>query len=166
MEFRKVRAYKEFGISFPEGSSKTKQSEMDACDINKIMSRYRDKGILPRMIKANPMYGDFTDVPSYEESLQRVIFAQEQFAALPSSLRDRFSNDPSQFSRFASDPRNASELIEMGLASKPSRPATLDDVNATLKAGFEGSGKASGPAERPAKGGTPKRGSSSDSDAD
>lgn len=102
----------------PSGQSRTHQSFKADADVNNILSRYRKTGQLPELIQANPQYGDFSDVPSYQESLNRVIFAQEQFAALPSQVRARFANDPSQFLAFATDPQNAEELITMGLATR------------------------------------------------
>lgn len=98
--------------------SRTKQAFRKECDINEILKKYKTTGQLPDLIKANPSYGDFADVATYQDSLNMVIFAQEQFAALPAKVRDRFANDPARFLEFAEDPANASELVKMGLATE------------------------------------------------
>lgn len=102
--------------------SKTKQSFKDECDINLVMKKFEKEGQLPSMIKENPKYGDFSSPLDYQESLNTVIHANEQFAALPSSIRQRFSNDPQQFLEFAVNPKNGEELVNLGLATKRDLP--------------------------------------------
>lgn len=102
--------------------SRTKQSEKDACDINKITARYEPTGQLPDLIRTNPRYGDFSEVPTYQEALHIVMHAQDQFAALDAKIRNRFQNDPAQFLAFATDQRNLKEMVELGLATAPVEP--------------------------------------------
>lgn len=112
------------GVSIPDTveDRRTKQEFRDECDVNNIMKKYLKTGQLPELIKSNPKYGDFSDVPSFQEAQDRVNFANAQFAALPARVRARFENDPAQFLAFASDERNAQELIDMKLAT-PRPPA-------------------------------------------
>lgn len=100
------------------GESRTKQAFKDECDINKIMKRFEKTGILPEMIKVQPHYGDFSDPISYQEALNRVELAKEQFHALGARIRERFGNDPENFLRFATNPSNAEEMVRLGLATK------------------------------------------------
>jgi len=93
-----------------------KQSAKDECDINRIMARFEATGQLPEMISANPAYGDFSDVPSFLDSLNIVSKAEAQFMALPAAVRDRFQNSPVNMLAFCADPANAQEMIKMGLA--------------------------------------------------
>lgn len=102
-----------------KGKSRTKQSHKDETNINKIVAKYKKTGILPALIKQNPAYGDFTAVPDYQESLNRVIFAQEQFNGLSAAVRKRFNNDPGEFLEFASNPENKETLYDLGLAERP-----------------------------------------------
>lgn len=95
--------------------SMTKQAEMAGCDINYIMKRYEEHGILPGLIKENPQFGDFSDPLTYKESLDLVQFAQDQFMALHASVRARFDNDPAKFLEFADNAANAEEMAAMGL---------------------------------------------------
>lgn len=110
-ERRKV-AYK------TKGASRTKQSMKDECDVNNILKRYQKTGLLPVATGPGGDYIDVSAVGEYQESLNTVIRAQEAFAALPSGVRARFSNDPAQFLSFVGDPKNADELVKLGLAEK------------------------------------------------
>lgn len=84
------------------------------CDINCILQDYKITGALPPA--RNP--GDYIDcskVGDFAEAVQRVAEAKEQFAALPSTLRDRFGNDPVAFYDFVMDEKNAEECVKLGL---------------------------------------------------
>lgn len=100
--------------------SKTKQSFKDECDINQIMKKFEKTGILPDLIKTNPVYGDFSDPKTYQESLNLVHHAQEQFSNLSSKVRERFNNDPQKFLEFTSNAENADEMAKMGLLKEES----------------------------------------------
>lgn len=106
--------------------SMTKQSFKDECDINNILSQFKMTGIISHINEQQPM---FTDLPSdfdYQSSLHTIMQAEESFAALPSMVRDYFSNDPQQFlAAFGSEDGRA-KLTEWGIITpKPARePAT------------------------------------------
>lgn len=127
-----------FGIDFTGEISRTKQSEAEACDINVIMERYIATGIPPEA-RGTPMYGDYSDVGTFQEALDIVRQAEAQFAALDARTRGRFQNDPAQFLEFCENPQNIDEMVTLGLATKR-------EVNAPLA-----------PPQNPKKGkGTPK----------
>lgn len=109
-------------IDFTGEISLTRQSEAESADINVIMKRYEQTGILPEMMKQNPEYGDFSDMGTYQEALNIVAFANSQFMALDAHVRARFSNDPAQFLDFCSNPENGPELVKMGLAVERQAP--------------------------------------------
>lgn len=109
----------------------TKQSFKDECDINNILKRYEKTGSLPSMILENPQYGDYSDVPSYQDALHIVMKAEDQFSSLSAKLRERFDNDPAKFLAFADDPKNKEEMDELGLTregAEAKRTKELVDV--------------------------------------
>ncbi|QXP07986.1 MAG: internal scaffolding protein [Arizlama microvirus] len=119
--------------------SKTKQSFADECDINNVLKRYASTGQLPSIAKSNPRYGDFSSPSDYQNSLNTVLYANEQFSSLPSSVRSKFQNDPIEFLQFAQNPENGAELVKLGLAEhklapdnkqpqKPAKKAEKPDV--------------------------------------
>lgn len=101
--------------------SKTKQSFKEECDIKNILRRYHSTGSWSSTFGQSlrrPLSGDFTNVPDYQDALNTVITAQTSFMALPSVLRDRFSNDPAKLLAFLSDKSNLEEAIELGLVDR------------------------------------------------
>ena len=63
---------------FPD--TMTKQSFKDECDINNILKKYETTGALPSLILENPQYGDYSNVPAYQDALNIVMKAEEQFS--------------------------------------------------------------------------------------
>lgn len=106
------------GVDSYWGPSKTLQADEQNANIHFLMARYEKTGQLPQLIRENPQYGDFSDMPTYQESLNLVIHANNQFAALDAKIRSRFQNDPAQFLAFANNPENLEEMVKMGLAVK------------------------------------------------
>lgn len=104
--------------------SMAKQAHKDECDINNILKQYKLTGIV-RHISAKAAQGTYQDLPDpieFQEALHMVMRAEESFETLPSTVRARFNNDPTAFLEFTTNPANAAELVELGLASVPPAP--------------------------------------------
>lgn len=117
-------------------ASRTKQSEMDACDIHNILKQYSVQG-LQQLIAENQAKGRYADLPDnidYQESLNTVMEAQRAFATLPAHVRERFNNDPAKLLEFMSNPDNQDEAIKLGLATD-NRPATPPPTKVEIVAG-------------------------------
>ena len=95
----------------------TKQSFKEEVDVNKIIEKAARGQVVPGQLR-DAIYEDFSSMPSYQEALNLVLRAEEQFAGLDAKLRARFSNDPSQFLAFMEDPKNVEEHISLGLATR------------------------------------------------
>lgn len=76
------------------------------------------RGAIALAEKRPGLYGDFTEVPDYMAAQNVVAKANEQFAALPSQVREKFGNDPSRMLEFVNDPDNEPLLVKYGLAKK------------------------------------------------
>lgn len=101
---------------------RTKQSFKDECDINVIMRRYQVTGELVHLNQRSPLFGDFPDM-DFQSAMAIVIQARENFATLPSEVRDRFANDPGRLLSFLQDPANREEAIKLGLVRIAEQPA-------------------------------------------
>ncbi|AKI26890.1 internal scaffolding protein VP3 [Gokushovirinae Bog8989_22] len=66
----------------------------------------------------SPQFGDFTNIGSYQECLNRVISIDQTFDSLPSAVRAKFRNDPGALITFLSNPDNRDEAISLGLLDK------------------------------------------------
>jgi len=98
--------------------SRTKQASKDECDVNNIVKKYTQSGVLTHVRMSQPQYGDFTQVADYQTALNAVMQAQETFSQLPPKIRARFGNDPGQFLEFMEDPKNDAESRHLGLRPK------------------------------------------------
>jgi len=129
-------------IKFLPGTSRTKQSFKDECNINTIMLRYQKTEIIEHYNKHMGKYGDFTNTPSdYQSCIDQVMEAEGLFMELPSSVRKTFQNDPGQFLAFVSDPNNLEAMVDMGLAKAPPAapsPATLQTSSGEVPKGPTG----------------------------
>lgn len=103
-------------IDFTE-PGKTKQSFKDETDINKIMARFQTTGAIQHFNSHSPRYGDASAM-DFREAMTLIVEAQTMFDALPSSLREKFSNSPEKFLNFVNDPANSEEMVELGLAEE------------------------------------------------
>jgi phage internal scaffolding protein len=108
-------------IDCSTGSDPAQQQFRDECDVNHIMDRYNKTGIVTSMATdpAKAIYGDFSAGIDYQTAHELIFKAEEQFAALPSKIRERFKNDPRLFLEFMNNPENQQEAIKLGLISPP-----------------------------------------------
>jgi len=106
--------------TFPKPTM-TKQSFQDECNINSIMKKYEQTGLISHTKNVQGSYGDFTNVEDYHAAINRVHAAENAFMALPSQIRKKFNNDPAAMLAFLDDPSNRKEALELGLiAQEPS----------------------------------------------
>lgn len=114
------------------GPSRTKQEFKDECDINVLMKRYKATGLFPQFPGQEPRYVSNIGMPDYQEALNIVRQAETEFAGINSELRKRFDNDPAKFLAFVNDPKNADELVSLGLREAPPaapKPVQVEVIN-------------------------------------
>lgn len=115
-------------VTHPEGGRKmTKQADYDKTDINKIMGRYRQHGVVPVYGK-DAFYGNFDNVDDYLTARLKLDEARREFEALPSNIRNHVDNDAGEFLRMMFDPAREDEARELGLLEpkQESAPAPPD----------------------------------------
>lgn len=97
------------------GPSRTKQSFAAECDINNIMKRFHQTGLVSHVNQFQGSYEDVSRGLDYRESLDVLERGKQAFASLPSKLRAKFHNDPGEFLEFVSNPANRDAMGELGL---------------------------------------------------
>lgn len=118
MEFRSRYKLGERKAGFKcEGVTRTIQGCKEQCDINNIIAKYKKTGVLPVGRNSMPQFGDFTDVQEYQDSMNKLISANDAFMQLPSGIRKRFGNDPALLIEFCADSKNYDEALKLGLVS-------------------------------------------------
>lgn len=102
---------------------RVKQSFVEECDINNILKQFKVTGMVRHMAAkaAAGAYSDLPDSIDFQQSLNIVIEGEKAFATLPSKIRERFHNNPTEFLEFMGKPDNQDEAIRLGLA-KDTRP--------------------------------------------
>lgn len=106
------------GVKFVEPSA-TLQSFKDDADINCIIARYENTGVLvdPSVpVSRTPNFGDFSALPTYQEAQNVIIAAKNAFDALSSKIRERFHNDPAAYYDFVRSLKKGSEAYDEAIA--------------------------------------------------
>lgn len=130
------------GITF-EQPSQTLQSFKDDADINCIIARFQNTGVLvdPTVpVSRTPQFGDYSDLPTYQEAQNVIVAANNAFNSLSSKIRERFGNDPAAYFDFVQSLKEGSddyaEAIRLGIIDKP-----LDRAPEVPAGSPEGSGE-------------------------
>lgn len=112
----------------------TRQEFAEECDINTIMRRYEQQGVITHVNRANPMYVDWSAMPDLRGRLDAFRLAGEAFMSLPAAIRREFDNDPVKFVEFAQNSENLDKMREFGLAPPaPVEPVPVKVVVDNLK---------------------------------
>lgn len=113
------------GITFTQPSA-TMQNFKDDADINCIISRFETTGVLvdPTVpVSRVPQFGDFSELPSFQEAQNVMVVANNAFNALPATIRERFGNDPANYFTFVQGLKEGSdeyaEAVRLGIVNKP-----------------------------------------------
>ena len=112
--------------------SMTRQSEMEACDINGIMRKFEKTGLVDHVNTYRGDYAEFTEAPDYHTAMNVVAQANEMFMSLPAKIRAGFNNDPGAFLAFVDDPANEDQARAMGLLP-PAEPTPAEEAGKTAE---------------------------------
>ena len=130
------------GITFDQ-PSQTLQSFKDDADINCIIARFENTGVLvdPTVpVSRVPQFGDYSNMPSYQEAQNVLVAANNAFSSLPSKVRERFGNDPAAYFEFVQSLKEGSddyaEAIRLGIIDKP-----VDGTSEVPSGPVEGTGE-------------------------
>lgn len=128
-----------------DGEDRTQQSGKDECDINVLMKRYAQTGVLPPARDGDPVYADVSAM-DFTASMNQVARVNGFFSRMPADVRARFLNSPAVMLEFCADPANAVEAAKLGLIPAPKAPevAAGAPVAAPAPGGVGSPGVASG----------------------
>lgn len=97
---------------------KTQQSFKDEVDINKIVKRFTQTGIIEHQAKNVGQYSE-NNAMSFTEAMFAVKETEKEFMQLPHEVRAHFENDAATYLDAITDPERISELQDIGLIEKP-----------------------------------------------
>src|SRR5262249_5108160 len=90
----------------------TKQSFAEECDINLIMQRAELTGIIDEALinQREAAWADVSDI-DFQDMQNKIASANEAFATLSATIRNRFHNDPKELLTFLSERDNIEEAV-------------------------------------------------------
>ena len=106
------------------GPSMVQQHFKDECDINRIILRFTETGMVSHTNPNPPSFGD-APATTFDEAMFLIKEAQDQFDDLPAEIRAHFQNDPGQFVAAFEDADRREELTELGLIRPEEKPEAV-----------------------------------------
>ena len=105
-------------VSFEtEGESLTEQQFAEESQILNKIRKYDSQGFFDSINRNPAQYNDFTQVRDLADAIEQIEDARQAFQTIPSDVRKKFNNSPSEFFDFASKESNYDELVKLGLAT-------------------------------------------------
>jgi phage internal scaffolding protein len=121
MKIRKER--KRAKIMFKD-KSRTQQNFKEKQDVNRILAKYKKTGIINSINGGEALYGDFSKVSNFQDALELVQNATDEFMEIPAQVRAKFDNDPAKLLDFMDDESNHDKARDMGLLPQlPPKPS-------------------------------------------
>ena len=120
MKIRSIYDGERFPVVLSCGKGLTQQCFKDECDINNIIARYEQTGLIgdgsfsPR----EPMFGDYSEIPDFQVVRNQMAKGVEIFESLPARVRQMFDNDVALYCEFIANRDNLDEACELGLVSE------------------------------------------------
>ena len=109
------------------GVSLTDRSELANCDINVIVRRYNAGD--DSVVRTSGIYADVSEIGDLAQSMDTVMRAKRDFAALPADVRARFGNDPVALVSWLQDAGNVEEAVRLGLRVRTTQERIVDSVD-------------------------------------
>lgn len=97
------------------GPTRTREADRAETDINRIVGKWRETGIVTHVNLRRAVYEDFSNTQSYLDARVALDNAAAIFDSLPARVRARVDNDPGKLIDFVNNPENDDELRELGL---------------------------------------------------
>jgi phage internal scaffolding protein len=101
-----------------EGDSLTEQQFAEESQILNKIRKYDSQGFFDSINRNPAQYTDFTQVRDLADAIDQIEEARASFQTIPSDVRKKFNNSPSEFFEFASQEKNYDELVKLGLAKQ------------------------------------------------
>jgi len=109
------------------GETKTRQCHKTECDINVVMSRYRQTGLLNHLSKHQGVYMDVPDGAEFSTAMNTVVEATESFESLPAEVREHYRNSPALFLDAVTSGKDTEYLTEHKIIHPKPNPAPMPE---------------------------------------
>lgn len=102
-----------------EDESLTVQSDGELTDLNRMMERYKNTGLLDALNKTEAQFMDCTQFSDYADLMRNVKEAEAEFMKLPSKVREIFDHDVVVWLDSAHDKEKRDALVQAGYLKMP-----------------------------------------------
>ena len=119
---------------YPKGTkldAMTEQHHKEAVQVENILKKFRDTGVITHTNQHEGQYGNFVDAQTFAIAHQNVAEAKSMFESLPSHIRNDMANSVENFLEFIHNPENRQAILDYGLSDAhlgPSEDNLQDQV--------------------------------------
>lgn len=106
--------------------SLTIQSDAPEADIQLILKKYREVGIIDNLNLTEASFMDVTEFTDFADLMRQTKIAENEFMKLPSKVREIFNHDVANWLDTAHDEEKRASLIEAGIIEPEQQPGTGD----------------------------------------
>lgn len=110
------------------GETRTRQSEAEETDVNRIVARHRKTGVVTHLSSKAPVFGDVSMAVDLKAAFDLVNEAAGGFLELPAAVRQAALNDPVKLLEMLSTPEGTQALREAGLGGVDERDAAASEL--------------------------------------
>lgn len=129
-----------------DGEGRTKQQFSDECNINNIIDQFLGSGQITHVNPNDPVFAEMPDI-DFTEATRLVTAAKQRMDQLPSSLREKFGNDPARLLNYIADrDENYDEGVELGVYAPEEEQSPIEVTIAGGEPAVEPAGE---PAQEP-----------------
>ncbi len=104
-----------YGPLEPGEDSMTKQAFKDEVDINFIVNRFAETGLISHIAGGIPQFVDASALGDYRSIIEQVRSVEKYFDGLPAKVRTSFGNDASRFMDFLESGASREDLEKLGI---------------------------------------------------
>lgn len=90
--------------------SRTVQSDRDKANVNSILAKYEQTGVMTHMRNVELTYRDVSEFEDFADVMRQAKVAEGEFNKLPSKVREVFNHDVAQWLDAAHDPEKLEAL--------------------------------------------------------
>ena len=94
------------------GKSMTEQHHKKSCDINTILAKYQETGLIDHVTRHQGAYGDVTGA-DYQNAMNLIAEQKSIFHELPAAVRRQFGDDPANYLDLVCQPDGLQTLSNM-----------------------------------------------------
>lgn len=128
--------------SFEGEVSLTVQSDAPLADIQEILRKYQQVGIVENLNTAEAMFLDISEFTDYADAMRHAKMAELDFMKLPSKIREIFGHDVGNWLDTAHDEDKRDALVKAGIIEGPtaSGSKTVAEIGTKSAAGESAGG--------------------------